>query len=394
MRVTSMLPDVQYQLQQSQQGLATALQQVSTGKRVNQLSDDPAASASMVRSIAASANLDTYTSNGSAVLSGLQTADSALSVVSAALSRAMAMCTSGATGTMTSANRTDIATQVQSILRSVVAQANTSFQGVYVFAGTASTTPPFVQASSSFISSAASLATTTPLTAGSTTTISDAQTGQSFSFNAAAGDTVATLSQAVANAVSAGTLSASASASVDGSGHLALASAGGIVASSNDTVLGTLSATPGTTVANAYAYVGNNHLNSVAIADSQTVNSNLSGSQLFTAGSNVLQSLGKLITTLQSGTPTQIGDATTAITTALNFVSQQRIPLNDNINQINSQESYLSQERLTLTTQQKSLVGIDLAEAVTNLSQAQLTNSAVLAMAAKVVPQTLLDYLK
>jgi flagellin-like hook-associated protein FlgL len=40
------------------------------------------------------------------------------------------------------------------------------------------------------------------------------------------------------------------------------------------------------------------------------------------------------------------------------------------------------------------LVGIDLATAATNLSQAQLNNSTVLAAAAKVMPQTLLDYLK
>ena len=394
MRVTSMLPDMQYQLQQSSQGLATALQQVSTGKRVNQLSDDPAASASMVRSLATSANLDTYISTGSTVLSGLQTADSALSSVITSLNSAVTMGTSGANGTLTSANRAGIALQVQSLLSSVVARANSSYQGAYVFAGSASTTPPFVQASSSFTSSATSLTATTPLSAGSTTTISDAQTGQTFTFKAAAGDTVATLTQAVATAVSGGTLSSGTSASVDGAGHLAFTSAGGIVASSNDAALGSLSATAGSTVANAYAYVGNNNVNSVAIGDSQTVDSNLSGSQIFTANSNVIQSLGKLITALQSGNQTQIGDATASISTALNFVSQQRIPLNNNITQINSQESYLSQEKVTLSTQQTALVGINLAEAATNLSQASLTNSAVLAAAAKVVPQTLLDYLK
>ena len=60
MRVANMLPDIQYQMQQSQQALATATEQVSTGLRVNQLSDDPAASANMVRSLAYSANVDQY----------------------------------------------------------------------------------------------------------------------------------------------------------------------------------------------------------------------------------------------------------------------------------------------------------------------------------------------
>jgi flagellar hook-associated protein 3 FlgL len=97
---------------------------------------------------------------------------------------------------------------------------------------------------------------------------------------------------------------------------------------------------------------------------------------------------------LQSGTLTDIGTATIAVSTALNYVSQQRVPLGNSIAQLNSQESYLNQETVTLSTQQTSLVGIDLATAATNLSQAETTNNAVLAAAAKVLPQTLLDYLQ
>jgi flagellin-like hook-associated protein FlgL len=78
----------------------------------------------------------------------------------------------------------------------------------------------------------------------------------------------------------------------------------------------------------------------------------------------------------------------------LTYVDQQRVPLDSAISQLNSQESYLGQEKVTLTTQQTALVGINMADAATNLSQAQLNNSAVLAAAAKIMPQTLLDYLK
>jgi flagellin-like hook-associated protein FlgL len=78
----------------------------------------------------------------------------------------------------------------------------------------------------------------------------------------------------------------------------------------------------------------------------------------------------------------------------LTYVGQQRAPLDNAISQLNSQDSYLSQEKITLTTQQTALVGVNLADAATNLSQAQLVNSSVLAAAAKIMPQTLLDYLK
>ena len=143
MRVANMLPDIQYQMQQSQQALATATQQLSTGLRVNQLSDDPVASANMVRSLAYSANVDQYTSNVSSVLPQMQSADSAISSVVTSLNSAVTLGTEGANGIESPANRLEIASQLQSILSSVIAQANTSFQGVYVFGGSDSTTPPF-----------------------------------------------------------------------------------------------------------------------------------------------------------------------------------------------------------------------------------------------------------
>jgi flagellar hook-associated protein 3 FlgL len=166
------------------------------------------------------------------------------------------------------------------------------------------------------------------------------------------------------------------------------------VVSSNDAVLGSMSAASGTAVANAYAYVGNSDVNSVQVGDSLNVATNLPGNQLLTSGANVNGSLTNLITALQSGTTAQIGAATTAITSAVSYVSQQRVPLDSTISQLNSQESYLGQEKITLTTQQTSLVGANLADAATNLSQAELDNSAVLAAAAKVMPQTLLQYLQ
>jgi flagellar hook-associated protein 3 FlgL len=125
-----------------------------------------------------------------------------------------------------------------------------------------------------------------------------------------------------------------------------------------------------------------------------SVASNLPGSQLLGSGSNALSSLSNLLTALQSGTPAEIGAATTAVTTALNALSQQRVPFDDAISQLNSQESYLSQEKVTLTAAQTSLVGADLATAATSLSQAETDNDAVLAAAAKVMPESLLNYLE
>lgn len=401
MRVTSMIPDVQYAMQQSQQNLAAAEQQVSTGLRVNKPSDDPAAAANMVTSLASSASVDQYTKNVSSLLPQMQTADSAISAIVTSLNSAVTLGVSGASSNGVTATKQSIAAQVQTVLSSVIANANTSYQGVYVFGGTATTTAPFVAASTTYLSSqgsvASPLASNTALTAGSLTTISDATTGKTMTFKAAAGDTISTLQGAISSAVSAGTLSAGAAATINTNGQLSIgtnSSATGIVVNSNDQALGSMTAVASTKVANAYAYVGNSSVNSVQVGDSLNVATSISGSQLLTSGSNAIASLTGLITALQSGTSTDIGTATAAVSAALTAVGQQRIPLDNTISQLNSQESYLSQETLTLTTAQTSLVGANIADAATNLSNAEIDNSAVLAAAAKAMPENLLKYLQ
>jgi flagellar hook-associated protein 3 len=394
-----MLPDMQYAMQQSQQNLSTAMQQISTGLRVNQPSDDPTAAANYVVSTAASANVDQYTTNVTTMLSQLETADAAISSVVTSLNSAITFGTEGATGTATT-QRPVIASQVEGVLSSIISKANTSIQGAYIFGGSVTSTPPFVAASSTYTSAKGSasspLAVTTGLTAGSVTTISDATTGDTFTFKAKANDTIATLATAITNAVSAGTLSAGTSATINASGELSIgtnSTTNGIVVSSNDSALGSMSAVSGTSVANAYAYVGNSTVNTVQVGDAMTVATNVPGSNLFTSGSNVIGALNTLITALQSGTSEEIGNAVSAVTSALNNVNEQRVPLDSTISQLNNQESYLGQEKVTLTSQQSSLVAVDTAVAATNLSQAELANSTVMAAAAKVLPQSLLNYL-
>jgi flagellin-like hook-associated protein FlgL len=399
MRVANMVPDMQYAVQQSQQALSVALQQVSTGLRVNKPSDDPGASASMVISLASSANVDQYTSNVSATQARMQTADSAINSVVTSLNAAVTLAGAGATGTSSAANDQALAAQAQGVLSNVISQANTSYQGVYLFAGSASNTPPFVAASTTYTSqygtAAVPLSTTSPLTAGSVTTINDASTAQAFTFTATAGDTIATLATAISAAVVAGTLSIGTTASINAKGELAVSNSDthGIVVSSTDPVLGSMRAGFGTEVPNAYAYVGNSTVNSVQVGDSTTVVTNVPGDQLFTSGANVIGSLKSLITALQSGNSATVAAGSAAVSAALSYVSQQRVPLDNTISQLSDQDSFLGQETLTLTTQQTALVGVNLATAATSLSQAELDNTAVLAAASKVLPETLLNYL-
>lgn len=104
-------------------------------------------------------------------------------------------------------------------------------------------------------------------------------------------------------------------------------------------------------------------------------------------------SLTQLISALNGGTANDIGDAVAKVNSAINNVSQQRVIYAGTVKQIDAQESYLSQETISLASQQQSLTGIDTATAVENMTQAQIAHSAVLAAAAKVLPTSLLDYL-
>jgi flagellar hook-associated protein 3 FlgL len=282
-------------IQNTEQTLNTSVEQLASGQRVSAPSDDPAAAGANLESLASSANADSYTSNGNSVLSQVQMADSALSSVIGELNQAVSLGTEGADGSMNSTDRASIATQVQSILSEVVSQANTTFNGVSLFSGTAGVTEAFV---------------------------------------------------------------------ADGS--------------SSD----------------GYTYQGNSGVNQATIGDNLQVNVNIPGDQIFTnSNGNVLGSLSQLVSALNSGSTSDIGDAVSEVNSAISNVSQQRVIYAGTVKQINAQESYLSQETISLTAQQQSLTGIDMATAVSNMTQAQIAHSAVLAAAAKVLPTSLLDYL-
>lgn len=290
-----MVPDILADLEQSQSALNTALNEVSTGKSVNVPSDNPIASAEMVENTIESANVDQYTQNVNTMLTTVQSASSVLNTVVASLTQAVSLGTEGANGTNSSANLQSLAAQVQNILTDVVAQANTSVEGSYLFGGTATGSAPYTADASS-------------------------PTG--------------------------------------------------------------------------YTYNGNNDSNSVEIGDDLSIQTSLPGSQVFSNSSNsVLGALSSLATALEGGNTSTISSATSAVTSAINYLGQQQAFYTNAETQLNSQETTLQQDTVTLTSQATNLVGVNEAVAATELSQAETDNSAVLAAAAKVLPNTLLDYL-
>jgi flagellar hook-associated protein 3 FlgL len=136
-------PDILANLWNSQAEEQTAIEQLSTGKRVNLPSDDPAAAAADVQNQALQSQNDQYIQNTNSLDGSLQTADSTLSSVVTVLNQAISLGVQGASAGLSAANQQEIAQQVQSIQSQMVQLANTSYQGSYLFGGTASQSPPF-----------------------------------------------------------------------------------------------------------------------------------------------------------------------------------------------------------------------------------------------------------
>ena len=118
----------------------------------------------------------------------------------------------------------------------------------------------------------APLATSTPLTNGSVTSIADASTGATFTFTAGASSTIASLQAAIASAVTAGTLSNGTGLSFNAAGHVVISTTttgDTLQVSSSDTVLGQFNSTSGKTPANAYASLVFNIGNAASNASTQ-----------------------------------------------------------------------------------------------------------------------------
>jgi flagellar hook-associated protein 3 FlgL len=276
------LPNLLTALQQANQNENTASVELSTGRRVNQLSDDPAAAAELVGNSNQSSQDDQYLQNAGSLQAKFQVADSTLSNVVTALTRAISIGTEGANGTVNAGDRQAIAGEVQGLITQTLSLANTTFQGAYIFAGTAVNTQPFVQ-------------------------------------NAATG---------------------------------------------------------------TVAYAGNLDSTAVELSNGNSIAANLPGTQLFqNASGSAFQSLQDLNTALLSGNG--IGAAVVEVQNALTQVSTNQTFYGNALNQISATDNFLNQDKLNLSSQENTLVGIDPATAASNFSQGQVAQQALLDATAK-----------
>ncbi len=337
-------------LSTTQANLQKTLTHLSTGLRINSGADDPAGLSIANGMQANIAALTQSSQNATNSVGMLQTADSALSQVSTLLNRAVTLATEGANGDLTggaNGQATALDTEYQSILSEVnqIGQT-TDYNGQNVFSSGAPT---------SLQSTQGGLSGTTALTAGSVTTIKDANTGNTFSFTAAAGDTIATLQAAITAAVPA-TLSTGTSASFSATGNLNIkttASGDSLQVATNDAVLGSMNPTsPNNTI----TFISDGTQTGTANTTIQTAISALSANAL---------NLGSTSLTTASGSSA----ALTAINNAINVVSAQRGTIGASINRLTAASNVMTSQIQNLTSASNNLTNANVATTVANMTQ-------------------------
>jgi flagellar hook-associated protein 3 FlgL len=128
------------QTQLTEQNLTNEL---SSGVRVNSLSDDPVAAGQDVLLLDQIQQDDTFTQTANTVTSQLQVTDSTLGSVVTELTSAISKATSANNGTLNSSDIKSISNELTGIRNEVLSLANTSYEGQYLFSGSSTGSTPF-----------------------------------------------------------------------------------------------------------------------------------------------------------------------------------------------------------------------------------------------------------
>jgi flagellar hook-associated protein 3 FlgL len=128
-----------------EQRVVTAQQQVSSGLRMRNVSDDPDHVAQLLQVKANIAQNDQSKTDLTTVQSELGSASSAINSATTLMDSALQIATQANSSTTTVATRTQLASQVQNLITQMLGIANTTFEGRYVFSGNNDAVAPYTK---------------------------------------------------------------------------------------------------------------------------------------------------------------------------------------------------------------------------------------------------------
>ena len=128
-------------------------------------------------------------------------------------------------------------------------------------------------------------------------------------------------------------------------------------------------------------YSGDDDINYLEMPNGEKIQLNVPGDQIFAAGgsNSVFAALNSLVADYSSGTvnTTQAASDTQALGTALNYVSQQRVTIDNSITHLTAASDAVTNEQTQLTAAQTNLMQADVAHVSTQLSLAETQQTAL-----------------
>ncbi|MGO9974611.1 MAG: flagellar hook-associated protein FlgL [Solirubrobacteraceae bacterium] len=117
--------------------------ELSTGLQITQPSDNPYATALSMQLSGQLAAMQSYSANISDGTAWANTASTALQSIQQMVQSARTLVVEGANGTLDATDRASVAGQISDIVEEIKDTANTQYDGMYVFSGTATSTAPY-----------------------------------------------------------------------------------------------------------------------------------------------------------------------------------------------------------------------------------------------------------
>jgi flagellar hook-associated protein 3 FlgL len=121
----------------------TTQQQLSTGKRINQPSDDPYGTSLALQLNNQLANLTSYSNTVTDATGWTQASNAALTNITNAVQRIRELTVGAANGTHTQADMQASASEVNQLIEEIKQEANSQYNGQYIFAGDTTGTQPY-----------------------------------------------------------------------------------------------------------------------------------------------------------------------------------------------------------------------------------------------------------
>lgn len=392
----------------NQQGAVSATQnQVTSGKRINLASDDPGGAAQVVSLDHILASTAQYSTNIDAANTRLSTESNTLDSFNTLLDQARSLAVQGINGTLSASDRQDMATQLTQIRSQLVQLANTvDANGNALFAGTSSTTTPFVLNADGSVSYQGN-GSTQLTTIGAGLRLPNSDPGDDLFMNLPAGNGSFVASAGTANT---GTLLVGTTSVADSAAWQAATAAGPVNYQISFDDAGNWTAVdlnnldgagnPTQVATGSYADGGSISFNGLTIAmsgtpaDGDTVNVQSGQTQ------DVFSTLSSMIDTLNDGSlddtaiSNQISRQIESIDRAQDQVSATQTDVGGRLSRLDQQKTTYGDLTLTYQTTLTNVQDTDMASAISQLMLQSTALQASQQTFAKVQSMSLFDYLK